>query len=224
MQNTICFFIFFPIQLLSVWTTISGAVFAYHISRDTPTTVTLSETGDSTSGDEPIYTSGSAVDEEDISPLWELRSMIDALVGASLLILTNLSNVLQKDYKSKQHNLLSGQMDDLLELVDFVVEKGGKDECFDSIKEIESNFKQTISNNKLSPPSEIKLAFDILQSELEWKLKTKEEASSYDPMGDYSLLASFIESRINLCALLPNSRESTIVINSIVENFSLSKR
>ena len=29
------FFIFLPIQLLSVWTAISGAVFAYHISRNT---------------------------------------------------------------------------------------------------------------------------------------------------------------------------------------------
>jgi hypothetical protein len=64
-------------------------------------------------------------------------------------------------------------------------------------KEIENNFKVTISNDKLAPPSEIKLAFDILQSGLEWKLKTNDESSSYDPMDHYSLLASFIESRIS---------------------------
>jgi hypothetical protein len=196
------FYIFLPIQMLSVWTTISGAVFAYHISR----------------------TGGSNRPEEELTKQSTLRSMIDALVGASLLILTNLSNVLLYDAKSKQHILVSAQMDHLLELVEFVVAKGGTDEYYDCIKEIENNFKVTISNDKLSPPSEIKLAFDILQSKLEVKLKTQDNISrncvstTYDPMTDYSLLASFIESRINLCTMLPNSRESAKMIDDIIDD------
>jgi hypothetical protein len=188
-------FIFLPVQMLSVWTTISGAAFALG--------------------------KGDALGKDYKLPL---KVLLDAVVGAGLLILTNLSNVLLYDAKSKQHNLVSAQMDNLIEFVDFVAEKGGTDEYYDNIKEIENNFKVTISNDKLSPPSEIKLAFDILQSKLEVKLTTEDRKSrnnlstTYDPMTDFSLLASFIESRINLCTMLPNSRESAKEIDDIIDD------
>ena len=189
-------FIFLPIQMLSVWTTIAGAVFAFGVESK--------ETNE-------IQSPG--------------RLLIDALVGASLLILTNLSNVLQYDALSKQHMLVSAQMDNLIDFVDFVTEKGGTDEYYDCIKEIENNFKVTISNDKLSPPSEIKLAFDILQSKIEVKLNEKSRrnvSTTYDPMMEYGLLASFIESRINLCTMLPNSRRSAKMIDDILDDSKMN--
>ena len=205
-------FIFLPIQILSVWTTISGAACAYIlIMAEDPSRSTEAPSDNSTNdtADKPMI----------------LRSLIDALVGASLLILTNLSNVLQYDALSKQHMLVSAQMDNLIDFVDFVTEKGGTDEYYDCIKEIENNFKVTISNDKLSPPSEIKLAFDILQSKLEVKLNEKSRRNvntTYDPMMEYSLLASFIESRINLCTMLPNSRRSAKMIDDILDDSKMN--
>ena len=202
--------IFLPIQILSVWTTISGAACAYILIMYPNSTTNDTD-------DKPIH---------ETLPL--LRSLLNALVGASLLILTNLSNVLQYDALSKHHLLVSAQMDELIEFVDFVAEKGGTDECYESIKEIENNFKVSIRNNKLSPPSEIKLAFDILQSKLEVKLRAEDRKSrsfvstTYDPMTDYSLLASFIESRINLTTTLPGSRRSAKMIDDIIDDNKMS--
>ena len=195
--------------MLSVWTTIAGAVFAFGVESK--------ETNE-------IQSPGRFLIDalETQSPV---RALIDALVGASLLILTNLSNVLQYDALSKQHMLVSAQMDNLIDFVDFVTEKGGTDEYYDCIKEIENNFKVTISNDKLSPPSEIKLAFDILQSKLEVKLNEKSRRNvftTYDPMMEYSLLASFIESRINLCTMLPNSRRSAKMIDDILDDSKMN--
>ena len=200
-------FIFLPIQMLSVWTTIAGAAFAYHTKR----TETDDDDDDSSKETNETQSPG--------------RLLIDALVGASLLILTNLSNVLQYDALSKQHMLVSAQMDNLIDFVDFVTEKGGTDEYYDCIKEIENNFKVTISNDKLSPPSEIKLAFDILQSKIEVKLNEKSRrnvSTTYDPMMEYGLLASFIESRINLCTMLPNSRRSAKMIDDILDDSKMN--
>ena len=202
-------FIFLPIQMLSVWTTIAGAVFAFGVESK--------ETNE-------IQSPGRLLIDalETQSPV---RALIDALVGASLLILTNLSNVLQYDALSKQHMLVSAQMDNLIDFVDFATEKGGTDEYYDCIKEIENNFKVTISNDKLSPPSEIKLAFDILQSKIEVKLNEKSRrnvSTTYDPMMEYGLLASFIESRINSCTMLPNSRRSAKMIDDILDDSKMN--
>ncbi|OEU18330.1 hypothetical protein FRACYDRAFT_236606 [Fragilariopsis cylindrus CCMP1102] len=187
--------IFLPIQILSVWTTVSGAACAYILIMYPNSTTNDTD-------DRPIH---------ETLPL--LRSLLNALVGASLLILTNLSNVLQYDALSKHHLLVSAQMDELIEFVDFVAEKGGTDECYENIKEIENNFK---------------LAFDILQSKLEVKLRAEDRKSrsfvstTYDPMTDYSLLASFIESRINLTTTLPGSRRSAKMIDDIIDDSNAS--
>ena len=219
-------FIFLPIQILSVWTTISGATCAYIlIMAENPSSSTEAPSDNST---DYISTTNDTDDKPIHETLPLLRSLLNALVGASLLILTNLSNVLQYDALSKQHMLVSAQMDNLIDFVDFATEKGGTDEYYDCIKEIENNFKVTISNDKLSPPSEIKLAFDILQSKLEVKLRAEDRKSrsfvstTYDPMTDYSLLASFIESRINLTTTLPGSRRSAKMIDDIIDDSKMS--
>jgi hypothetical protein len=218
--------IFLPIQILSVWTTVSGAACAYIlIMAENPPRSTEAPSDNST---DYISTTNDTDDKPIHETLPLLRSLLNALVGASLLILTNLGNVLQYDALSKHHLLVSAQMDELIEFVDFVAEKGGTDECYESIKEIENNFKVSIRNNKLSPPSEIKLAFDILQSKLEVKLRAEDRKSrsfvstTYDPMTDYSLLASFIESRINLTTTLPGSRRSAKMIDDIIDDSKMS--
>ena len=97
-------FIFLPIQMLSVWTTISGAACAYILimAEDPSRSSEAPSEAPSENSIDYISTTNDTADKhiKETLPLLRetlpiLRSLIDALVGASLLILTNLSNVLQ---------------------------------------------------------------------------------------------------------------------------------
>mmetsp|Transcript_35767 Transcript_35767/g.39834 ORF Transcript_35767/g.39834 Transcript_35767/m.39834 type:complete len:258 (+) Transcript_35767:243-1016(+) len=88
--------IFLPLQVLAVWTTISGTIFMLAGNE----TNSPNDNGNTNGNDGNVVSDGKL----------GTKALLDAIVGSALLIITNISKVLDYSGKSKQHEMITKQM------------------------------------------------------------------------------------------------------------------
>uniref|UniRef100_A0A6U9Y712 Uncharacterized protein n=1 Tax=Pseudo-nitzschia australis TaxID=44445 RepID=A0A6U9Y712_9STRA len=147
------FLIFIPIQTLAVWATVSKPFFS--------------------------YLNGAPVDGPAVEGAGD--ALINTLVGASLLILTNLGKALSFEKKAEQHKLAAGEMkavmDDITVHLSTLPTSGFDCDKSTSIrKNVELVFAKHVEMNKqLSPPEQIVMAFDNIDDDITFLLKKRDE-------------------------------------------------
>jgi len=82
---------------LAVWTTISGTLLALHVNE----TNSPNYDNENTTGNDDNVVSDSKL---------TMKALLDGIVGSALLIITNISKVLDYSGKSKQHEMITKQM------------------------------------------------------------------------------------------------------------------
>lgn len=157
--------IFAPIQLLAVWATVSTPLF---------NTIIFARTG-SVLGQADDSTDAQSEAEDDqtlMTALQLMRTLFDTMIGAILLIVTNLGKALQYERKAEQHKMVADEMKKVMSAIDVHLktlpangwDKQKSDEIF---MDIEKAFDKSAEMSKsLSPPDKILMAFENLEDDM----------------------------------------------------------
>jgi len=145
------FLIFIPIQMLAVWATISKPFFS--------------------------YLNGAPVDGPSDQGTGD--ALINTLVGAALLILTNLGKALSFERKAEQHKLVAGEMKAVMDQITVHLStlptSGFNRAKSTSIRNnVELVFAKSVEMNKqLSPPEQIVMAFDNINDDITFLIRKR---------------------------------------------------
>ena len=154
--------IFLPLQILAIWTTISGILFSIQV----------------TGNDSSNHDNGTTNGNNDIvisNAMLTAKALLDGLVGSALLIITNISKVLDYSGKTNHYELIEKQMQNLDKKMEMLANNYEKDDAtkLAEVKEASAKYMEIIGNNeKYSPPTQITLAYDHIAFELNLRLST----------------------------------------------------